>query len=81
MPECYMFLARKSEKLSQYPNFFIILPEKLTKLPNFTRFLPENARILHKNCPKIFPEFKGARDPLLPPVSYAYAQNSTRRTF
>ena len=42
------------EKLTKCPNFIWFLPEKLTKFPNFTWFLPENARIFHKNWPKIF---------------------------
>jgi len=37
--------------------------EKFTKCPNFTWYLPENARNLHDNCPKIFPEFFGAHVP------------------
>ena len=42
------------EKLSKYANFYDIFPKNLTKFPNFTCFFcSKNARILHKNCPKI----------------------------
>ena len=71
------------EKLTKCPNITRFLPEKLSKYPNFLLYLPEiltNSRILHDFCPKnarilhnfpkyIFPNFGGARAPLLPSPS------------
>ena len=73
MPEVYMFLARK---IITIPELLLYLSPKLTKNSLILRdFCPKNARILHKNCPKIFfPNFRGHVPPL-PPVSYAYASN------
>jgi len=51
----------------------ILARKKLSKYPNFYDICPKNTGILHKNCPKKFPFFVGAR----PPVSYAYSPVST----
>jgi len=63
---CPNFLKKKilARKITRMPEFVRYLSEKLTKFPFFG---PKNARILHKNIPKIFfTNFRGHVPPYSP---------------
>jgi len=68
LTKCPNFTRFLPEKLSKYPNFHDICPPKLTKLliNEFYTIFPESARILHKNCPKIFSRILGGTCPPSP---------------